>query len=386
MRVCVTAVLLALVRFAIFGQQPPAQDDLVKANQEFVSRYKAAEYAEALEASAELLRLAKAAGNERAVLGTLYNQACVLALMGRTDDALEALERAVDAGYADAVGMERDADFRSLRGEKGFHALVQRVRREHGPAPLVFDPGAEAPEFVHRFDDPRDERLVALRREFAIDDAVAGIDDPYERVKALTAWTHRQWEHSPTQMASKNDPVTILREARAGGRFICQNYAVVLAGAAEAMGFPARVVNLMPADVETRSEAHSLTEVWVESLGKWVLADGQFGLLAETDGVPLDARELQAAIASGAPALGCTGAPDACDSWFRFLLPNMYYFKVARDQRRFDTNAPSQLVLTPKGAPAPKKFAGGNEGVFAGSLYTSNPSPFWAPPQLPKGD
>lgn len=142
MRLSAATVLLALLPFATFGQQPDAQDDLVKANQEFVRRYKAAEYPAALEAAAELLRLAKGAGNERAVRSTLYNQACVLALMGRTGDALEALEGAVDAGYADAVGIERDGDFRSLRGEEGFRALVQRVRREHGPAPLVFDPAA----------------------------------------------------------------------------------------------------------------------------------------------------------------------------------------------------------------------------------------------------
>jgi hypothetical protein len=38
-------------------------------------------------------------------------------------------------------------------------------------------------------------------------------------------------------------------------------------------------------------------------------------------------------------------------------------------------------VLVPKGAPNPKKFAGGNEDVFAGAIYTSNPDTFYAPPK-----
>ncbi len=37
-------------------------------------------------------------------------------------------------------------------------------------------------------------------------------------------------------------------------------------------------------------------------------------------------------------------------------------------------------MVVPKGAPAPRKFAGGNEEVFAGSVYTSNPDSFYAAP------
>jgi hypothetical protein len=70
----------------------------------------------------------------------------------------------------------------------------------------------------------------------------------------------------------------------------------------------------------------------------------------------------------------------ACAEWKPFILRNAYYFKIGDDQRSFHRNIQKQLVLVPKGAPNPRKFAGGNEDVFAGAIYTSNPETFYAPP------
>jgi hypothetical protein len=180
-------------------------------------------------------------------------------------------------------------------------------------------------------------------------------------------------------MASKSDPITILREAQKGGRFICREYAVVMAGVAAAYGMPTRVVNLLPRDVETRSEAHSVAEVWLEGLHKWVLADGQYGAIGELDGVPLNAIELQAAFVTDRPVV-CSAGEAVLAEWKPFFLRNAYYFKIYADQRSFQRAASGQLVLVPKGTPEPHKFAGGNEELFADATYTSNPASFYAPP------
>jgi len=69
-----------------------------------------------------------------------------------------------------------------------------------------------------------------------------------------------------------------------------------------------------------------------------------------------------------------------CAEWKPFILRNAYYFKMGDDQRSFHRNMTRQLVLVPKGAPNPRKFAGGNEDVFFGAIYTSNPETFYVPP------
>jgi tetratricopeptide (TPR) repeat protein len=60
---------------------------------------------------------------------TLYNLACAYALSGRKTEALEALDRSVEAGFADYGHMEKDPDLESLRDDSRFQALIERMRK-----------------------------------------------------------------------------------------------------------------------------------------------------------------------------------------------------------------------------------------------------------------
>jgi tetratricopeptide (TPR) repeat protein len=53
-----------------------------------------------------------------------YNLACSLALTGRIDEALDALEQAVELGYVDSAYLAADEDLLGLREEPRFQHLV----------------------------------------------------------------------------------------------------------------------------------------------------------------------------------------------------------------------------------------------------------------------
>jgi len=57
----------------------------------------------------------------------LYNVACVYAIEGMKDDAILTLERAVDKGYGHKEWIEHDSDLNSLRNDKRFQALLERM-------------------------------------------------------------------------------------------------------------------------------------------------------------------------------------------------------------------------------------------------------------------
>ena len=58
-----------------------------------------------------------------------YNLGCSLALVGRVEEALDALEQAEDLGYDDAEHLLADEDLASLRGESRFRSLAERLSR-----------------------------------------------------------------------------------------------------------------------------------------------------------------------------------------------------------------------------------------------------------------
>ena len=373
--VSLTALLFCLTATA----QTSLEKELQASSAELARLYSQKDWAGALRVIDRQLGLADRLGNKDIRAGVLYNKACVHALAGQKSLAVIAVRESISSGFPDYSRFISDADFDSLRGEPEFQALIADLKAKFAPRPLEWDRTQNPPAFNVTYDTPGAEAFQQLKREFSIDSVVAGAKDDYERLLRLTHWVSTRWEHSPNQMASKSDPLTILREAEKGGRFICREYAVVLAGVANAYGMPARVLNLLPREVETRSEAHSVAEVWLEQFHKWVLADGQYGAVGELDGVPLNGIELQKAFAEDKPVKCAVGAEVAAE-WKPFILRNAFYFKFGDDQRSFLHKTSRQLVLVPKGAPEPHKFAGGNESVFAGAVYTSNPDSFYAPP------
>jgi hypothetical protein len=372
------ALIIALACSPLPAQKPGDEAKWAALNKEMNAAYEKKAWPAALSVLDRMIKLGDETKNQEYRGGILYAKACVHALAGQKTKALETISQALAAGFTDYFKYESDTDFDSLRGDADFKSLLAGIKAKYGPTPLVWDRSQPAPAFLIRWDDPKIPQFLEMRREFDIDVVVAGAKDDYERLRRLALWVSTRWQHSSDQMASRSDPLTILREAKKGGRFICREYAIALAGVVSAYGMPARITNLLPSDVETRSEAHSVAEVWLERFHKWVLADGQWGVVAELDGVPLNAIEVQAALAADRKVV-CSAGEKVFVEWKPFILSNTFYIKTGNDQRAFEHKTTAQLVLVPKGAPKPTKFAGGNEEVFAGSIYTSNPDSFYAP-------
>jgi len=66
--------------------------------------------------------------------GPWYNLACDYALMGRRDDALQALTKAVRQGYRDFDWMLADEDLQSLRQDPAFRRLIEQARKKGSPS------------------------------------------------------------------------------------------------------------------------------------------------------------------------------------------------------------------------------------------------------------
>ncbi|RPI29304.1 MAG: hypothetical protein EHM61_02020 [Acidobacteria bacterium] len=381
MRLSVALLCLFFWVGSLLAQQPSPSPELLRLNQEYTAKYQAGQLPEALTLIDKMLASPDLASLPNARPGLLFNRACLQSLLGEKTQAIASLRLALDAGYTRYSSYATDSDLDPLRTDPEFKTLIAEIKEKWGPKALEWDASEPGFEFRLQFDSPDIHDLALLRTEFSVDPVVAGAGDDYEKLIRLTKWTSEQWQHDSSHMASKNDPLTILREAKAGGRFICQNYAVVAAGVTRAYGLYSRLLGLLPKDVETRSEAHSVAEVWLPKFKKWVIADGQYGIVPEFRGIPLSGLELQRAIAEEAP-IECRGNSAKCADWKNFIMPNIFYFKIAQNQHRFGMKTgTAQLVLVPKGAAKPRKFAGGNEEVFAGSIYTSNPATFYAPPE-----
>ena len=56
-----------------------------------------------------------------------YNLGCSLALLNKRDEAMQALQRAVERGYTDHEWMSRESDLQSLREDGDFKSLIKHL-------------------------------------------------------------------------------------------------------------------------------------------------------------------------------------------------------------------------------------------------------------------
>lgn len=229
-------------------------------------------------------------------------------------------------------------------------------------------PQSELLEFDHhslekyefKWSLPDDLYLTRLYEELAVEEIISGADTELEKVKAATIWTHNLWRHDGSNQPEESDPIAIVREAEETGQnFRCVEYSIVLNGVLNSLGIPSRVLALKTKDVETRKSGagHVVVEAYVEEYGKWVFIDPQWNAIPILDDIPLNAVELQKALAEREAQLTISGLSAIRQRVYRnWISEYLFYFDVRVDNRFSDDTSDQRLMLVPIGADKPRVF------------------------------
>lgn len=254
-----------------------------------------------------------------------------------------------------------------------------------GAPNLLWDFGPARKSYRFYFNKFHNPILTQLREQYALEGVIAGARSDLERVERLARWVSLRWAHSREARPQKADPLAILDRASRGERFACLEYSFVLAGCLNSVGIRARVIDLMPLDVESRriGAVHVVVEAFLPDRRKWVMADGQFGAVPVLKGYPLNAVELQAVLAKGTSGLTFVGLADSLDAGYReWIVEYLHFFQTLFDGRIHGTQLPKRvrggLILVPLGSERPRTFLGSESPV---KDQTSVLAEFYARPE-----
>ncbi len=248
-------------------------------------------------------------------------------------------------------------------------------------APLAFDPGDKVPP-QFRYATPDDPYLSRLRSEYALEELVAGAETELETVLEVVRWVHGLWQHHGAQQPQRSDPISIIEEAEAGGRFRCVEYAIVTVGCLNALGIPARVLSLRTEDAATRESGagHVVAEAYLRDLDRWVMVDAQWGVVPTVDGVPVSALDLQRGLATKRN-VGILGRPSLVGiAYLKWVAPYLFYLSVPLDNRYVEREPQApHLMLVPLGAPELTVFQ--RRFSIENTLYTHSDTALYLPPK-----
>ncbi len=211
-----------------------------------------------------------------------------------------------------------------------------------------------------------ESKLVKLRNDFNLDNVVKSAKSDYEKVKLIQTWVHKRWKHDGNNAPKFNDAYYILKQAEKGERFRCVEYSLVTCECLRSIGLIVRNMGIWTKDISDvdRGGAHVINEVYLRGLQKWIFLDPQFDIIITENEVPLNAVEIQNAIAEQrniqVVSISKTISPRAYISWIR---PYLYYFTISINKGRVTKldrifGIKKNLTLYPLNASKPQHFQG----------------------------
>ena len=107
-------------------------------------------------------------------------------------------------------------------------------------------------------------------------------------------WVSSRWVHDGSISSSTMNSLEILKAAKSGRNFSCIEYAKVMSDILTAHGYISRVVGITTSNIAYGSigEGHAVSEVWSNTLRKWIFIDPQFSIHAKYKGQFLNFYEM----------------------------------------------------------------------------------------------
>jgi hypothetical protein len=228
-----------------------------------------------------------------------------------------------------------------------------------------------------------------LRSQYPITEVFKNDNSDKERVLSIMNWVHYRWKHNGGNSPKGNDGISILNEAKAGGRFPCFAYAIVLRDQLTASGFTARVLYLKFKDAEKSDGApgHVVAEVYLKDQKKWAFIDGQFNVMATMKGKPLNAVEFQKALSTNYDQVVLASRDVVSKKEYtEFVYDYLFYLNTALDNRlipakdKFTVDGKTDLMLVPNGASNLTKMKFFDTKIN-NCIYTNNSVDFYPQPK-----
>lgn len=128
---------------------------------------------------------------------------------------------------------------------------------------------------------------------------VAGQGSDFERARRIKTWVRQRWDHGydGRKMRGELDALALLAAAKRGLNFACGSYAQTFMECCQAVGLPARRLNIRRKETDfphgcRGNNGHCVAEVYCRELGKWVLMDADRNSHYCLRGKPMSALDL----------------------------------------------------------------------------------------------
>lgn len=316
-----------------------------------------------------------------------YNQACSYSLQNRKKQAVNAFEKAIQAGYQEYQHANGDTDLHNIRKDKRFIALLEEIRTYDKLYILQHAGGYKReirdtlPRFTYQAAESRN--LKEVRNYFQLD-SVAGDGDELSKIVNLMLFVTENILYDGSNWAlCEFDAIDLYNYHQTTGKGInCRHKAMVLNELYLAMGFKSRYVTCMPKD-QFDPDCHVINCVYSETLGKWLWMDPSHGIyVTDEAGTPLGIEEVRSRLREDKPLVLNKEAKLSKEWYLDYYMAKNLYWIQCTNVSRFNTESRYRsydkdlkfIALTPVDYNEENRYLPGN-------VITHDAEYFWQKPE-----
>jgi len=138
------------------------------------------------------------------------------------------------------------------------------------------------------------ERFKEILRLYKLDQLIAAEKDEFKQMLMLRHWLHEHIVADKSKPAVGDETLAFLREGPKGGAYHCGHFSKAQTAVMNSVGFVSRRILCGPGGQGRRNSGiHGTSEIWCNSMCKWVMFDAEWDTHFEKDGVPLSALEIR---------------------------------------------------------------------------------------------
>ncbi len=341
-------------------------------------------------------------------VNVFYNLSCTYALVKDKPMALNSLDKAIRAGYADYAHILEDSDLDYIRNDKAFKKMIQPLRETGDYLYMLkkdnnrFTNSDSITHIPFTYQSADHPGLVTLRKQLKLD-SVAGTGNEVSRIINVLHYVHNSIAHdgqreSGIKQVNGWEIATVVKAKNIG--VSCGELATVLNDCYLALGFKSRKIYCQPKDsLYMDYDAHVINAVYSSQLKKWLWMDPtNDAYVMNEKGELLGIEEVRNRLVSDQPLIL---NPDA--NWnhrssvtkdnylYRYMAKNLYrFFCTVESGYDVETRGGDKTItyvnLVPSGygkfktMPARMQFYNQKQATTFIHYTIHNPSTFWQQP------
>lgn len=324
---------------------------------------------------------------------TYYNLACTYSLLNKKKEAVNAFEKAIEAGYSEYRHAKADADLDNIRKEKKFIALLDQIKQFdklfilQNSNKYQKENTDSLPQFTYQSADNRNLKEV---RTFFNLDSVAGNGDEVSKIINILNFAHNTIKHNGNNFAlCEFDAIDIYNYNKSTGKGVnCRHLAIALNEMYLSMDFSSRYVTCMPKNPDD-PDCHVINTVYSTQLQKWMWVDPTFNAYVKDEsGNLLSIAEVRERLIANKPLVlnedaNWNNVSKQTKEYYldNYMAKNLYWIQCIDYSRfnpesRYRKNENKYIALLPVGFEFDLR-----DGIITPEYVTHDPGYFWQVPQ-----